>query len=106
VTDLVQAAFRALGPAARRHEVEVVARALRESDDAEALALFGLESATPVAEPVFDQEACSRVQEIAEAAGAGPFVGLDLYTEMANPGWSPFPTPSGADARAGARASS
>jgi hypothetical protein len=34
---------------------------------------------------------CDAVIEGAEAAGAGPFVGLDVYTGVIRPGWSPFP---------------
>lgn len=39
----------------------------------------------------FDHEACSAVTEIAERAGAGGLVALDLYPEVIRPGWSPFP---------------
>jgi hypothetical protein len=41
----------------------------------------------------FDHDRCEAVIEVAEAAGAGPFVALDLYVEMVRPGWSPFPMP-------------
>ena len=34
---------------------------------------------------------CDAVIEVAEAAGAGAFVGLDLYTEVIRPGWRRFP---------------
>ena len=90
MSDLVFAALAALGPAANRREVALVAMALRESGDTEALAVFGLDQ-EPDSESRFDQEACAAVTEIAVRAGAGGFVALDLYTEMVAPGWSPFP---------------
>jgi hypothetical protein len=34
---------------------------------------------------------CDAVIEVAEAAGCRPFLGLDVYTEMVRPSWSPFP---------------
>jgi hypothetical protein len=90
VTRLVHAAFQALGPVASRRDAALVARALRASGDEEALALFGV---GPEVEPdaPFDDGACDAVTAVAEDAGAGPFVALDLYTEMVRPGWTPFP---------------
>jgi hypothetical protein len=38
---------------------------------------------------------CDAVIEVAEAAGAGAFLGLDVDTEMVRPGWSPFPVRKG-----------
>jgi hypothetical protein len=52
----------------------------------ETLALF-----RPPGSEYFDREACAAITEVAEQAGAGPFVGLDLYTEVIRPGWRPFP---------------
>ncbi len=86
MSDLVFAAFQALGRGPTRREVELVAKALRESGDEEALAPF-----QPLGGEYFDHEACSAVTEIAERAGAGGLVALDLYTEVIRPGWSPFP---------------
>jgi hypothetical protein len=86
VSALLFNAFRALGPGATRSEVAAVAKALRESGDEEALALF-----QPPGGEYFDREACDAVAGIAEQAGAGGFVALDLYTEVIRPGWSPFP---------------
>lgn len=94
MSDLVFAAFRALGMAATKREIALVAKALRESGDKEALAL-------PEPDPAFDREAYASVTEIAERAGAGGFVALDLYTEVIRPGWAPFPAP-GAEDRAAA----
>ena len=94
---LVFAAFRALGPAATKREIELVAKTIRASRDQEALELFGT-GPEPDPDPPFDRGACGAVTEIAERAGAGGLVGLDLYTEVVRPGWSPFPSP-GAEAR-------
>ncbi len=95
MSDLVFAAFRALGPAARQHEIDRVARALRATQDDEVFALFG----QPDFEAPFDHEASAAVAEIAERAGAGRLVALDIYTEFIRPGWSPFPTPGAGGAR-------
>ena len=51
--------------------------------------LFG----EPGPDAPFDREACAAVAEIAVRAGAGGLVALDLYTELLQPGWSPFPAP-------------
>jgi hypothetical protein len=75
-------------PAASRREIAIVADALRESGDEEVLALF-----RPPGGEYFDHEACAAVTEIAEQAGAGGVVGLDLYTEVIRPAWLPFPVP-------------
>ena len=91
MSDLVFTAFQALGPAATRREVALVAKALRERGDEEVLGLFGA-GTEPEPDAAFDHEACAAVAEIAERAGAGGFVALDLYTEVIRPGWSPFPT--------------
>jgi hypothetical protein len=91
VSELVFQAFRAIGPPRPeyRRAVGFVPKAIRESRDEEALALFGV-GRDPDPDPAFDHDACDRVAEIAERAGASGFVALDLYTEMVNPGWSPF----------------
>jgi hypothetical protein len=88
VSGLLFSAFKALGPGASRREIAMVADALRESGDEEVLALF-----RPPGGEYFDHEACAAVTEIAEQAGAGGFVGLDLYTEVIRPAWLPFPVP-------------
>ena len=67
----------------------LVAKAIRESGDGEALALFGT-GREPDPDPVFDHDALVRVAEVAERAGAGWHVALDLYTAVVNPGWAPF----------------
>jgi hypothetical protein len=77
VTELVVAAFEALGPGPTRRELALVARVLRESGDEETVALF--------AEP-FSEGVSSRLAELAEQAGASGFVALDLYVEVVNPG--------------------
>jgi hypothetical protein len=93
VSALVALALTALGPAASKREIQLVAQALRDSGDAEALALFGLPvDGEPDPNPVFDREACARVKEIAVEVSAGPFVGLDLYAWTVHPMWNPFPT--------------
>ena len=89
MNDLVFTAFQALGPAATRREVALVAQALRERGDEEVLRLFGA-GTEPEPDAAFDREACAAVTGIAERAGAGGFVALDLYTEVIRPGWSPF----------------
>jgi hypothetical protein len=96
VSELVFAAFKALGMAATRRDVARVAKALRETGDADVFALFG----EPDPDGAFDREACAAVAEIANRAGAGGLVALDLYTEFVRPGWSPFPAP-GAEERLG-----
>jgi hypothetical protein len=97
VSELVFAAFRALGTTATKGDIARVAKALRETGDADVFALFG----EPDRDGPFDHEACAAVAEIAVRAGAGGFVALDLYTEFVRPGWSPFPAP-GAEERAAA----
>jgi hypothetical protein len=84
VSELVFAAFRALGTGPSKREVALVARALRESGDAKAIAMF--EAAAADMRAGFDALA-----QIAEKAGAGPLTALDLLPEVLCPGWSPFP---------------
>jgi hypothetical protein len=75
VSDLVLMAFRALGDGPTWRELELVADAIRESGDAQALALFeGWDT--------FDA-----LVAVAEEAGAGGLVALDLLTDVLNPGW-------------------
>jgi hypothetical protein len=54
VSELVFAAFKALGMAATRRDVARVAKALRETGDADVFALFG----EPDPDGAFDREAC------------------------------------------------
>jgi hypothetical protein len=92
VSELLELAIRALGPAASKPEIKMVAGALRSSGDAEALAVFGLPAdGTTDPDPAFDHEACRRVQEIAVEVGAGALTGLDLYAWTVNPTWDTFP---------------
>ena len=94
MSELVSAAFEALGMGATRRDVARVAEALRATGDPDVFDLFG--------EPDrFDHEACAAVAEIAVRGGAGGLVALDLYTEFLWPGWSPFPAPR-AEERMGA----
>ena len=96
---LVEAAFQAIGepgPGYRR-EVGLVAKAIRQSGDAEALALFGV-GAEPDPDPAFDRDALARVTEVAERAGADSHVALDVFTAVVNPGWAPFGYPYFEDA--------
>jgi hypothetical protein len=86
VRELLTAAFTALGTCPSRRELELVATTLRACQDTELEALVG--PAGPDAR--FDRDACHVLQEIATEAKAGPFVGLDLYTELVRPGWSPM----------------
>jgi hypothetical protein len=78
MTDLAFAALGALGPAPTGAELALVAKALRDSDDEETLALF------------YDQQAygdgSNRLVELAERAGTSGFVALDLCVEVVNPG--------------------
>lgn len=91
MSGLVALALTALGPAAGKREIQLVAQALRSSGDAEALAVFGLPADGETdPDPVFDHEACERMQRLAVEVAAGPFVGLDLYTWTVNPTWTPF----------------
>ena len=71
MSQLVFRAFQAIGPPGPeyRREVALVAKAIRESGDEEALVLFGV-GAEPHPDPAFDREACARVTEVAEHAGA------------------------------------
>jgi hypothetical protein len=101
VSGLLFNAFRALWPGPTRREIATVAKALRESGHEETLALF-----RPPGGEYFDRGACDAVIEVAEEAGAGPFVGLDLYTEVIRPGWRPFSTPGANDRAADAFAAS
>jgi hypothetical protein len=71
VSELVVQAFRAIGPPGPRYrrEVALVAKALRDSGDQEALALFGA-GPDPEPDPAFNHEALAAVQEVAERAGS------------------------------------
>jgi hypothetical protein len=77
VSELLVAAFKALGPGPTRHELGLVSTAGRESGDREALALW---------ETPEYREGYNRLVEIAEEAGAGALVALDLYCEVSDPG--------------------
>lgn len=80
MTEMLAAAFRALGSAARPDEVVLVANALRASDDDETKALLD------AAAHAFKSPEYERVRQIAEETGAGPFVALDLVCEFRSPG--------------------
>ena len=91
MSELVAAAFEAIGPPGPgyRREVALVAKAIRQSGDDEALALFGV-GAEPDPDPVFDRDAYERVVEVAERAGTDWRLGLDLFTAVVHPNWTPF----------------
>ena len=75
MSDLVLAAFQALGNGATQHELELVATAIRDSGDEQALALFqGWDT--------FDA-----LVAVAGEAGVAGLVALDLLTEVSSPGW-------------------
>jgi len=76
VNSLVLGALRALDLGPRQGEIELVANALRNSDDPEVRALLSLPEA----------EGWERVRSIALDAGLSGFVALDLLTEAMNPG--------------------
>jgi hypothetical protein len=96
--DLVFAAFKALAADASGGDIALVAKALRASGDPEVYELFGI-GPEPIPDAPFEGDRAEAVEEVAEAADAGPFVALDLaldlYTEMVRPGWSPFPVREG-----------
>lgn len=75
---LAFAAFRALGMGPSGRELALVAAALSDSNDEETLALF------------FERETYGdgyrQLADIAERAGAGRLVALDLYVEVLNRG--------------------
>ena len=98
-SELLTAAFKAIGPPGPgyRREISLVARAIRESRDHDALELFGA-SAVPDPDPVFDRDALERVVEVAECAGKDAHVALDVYTAVTNPSWGPFGYPYFEDA--------
>jgi hypothetical protein len=92
--DLVFAAFEVLAADPGGGDIALVAEALRTSGDPQVYELFGT-GPEPIPDAPFDGDRCDAVMAVAEAAGAGSFVGLDVYTEMARPGWSPFPVRKG-----------
>jgi hypothetical protein len=74
VSDLVFAAFKALGMGPARWETVAVASALRASGDWETLAMFEGDTAM------------ERLEAVAVKAGSSGLVALDLLTEVGNPG--------------------
>jgi hypothetical protein len=82
VSAIVLDALRALGPRPSLEEIEMVAAALRRSDDPEVRALFyGLGS------PISEREAWERLKALVlDAESALRFTALDLFTEVGNPG--------------------
>ena len=79
MSDLLFAAFKALGMGANHREITLVANALRASGDAEVRELLG---SWP---PNDHREAWDRLKSIVEEAGAGGLVALDLATAFQNP---------------------
>jgi hypothetical protein len=76
VSELVFAAFKALGMGPSRRELGLVATAIRDSGDEEALALWG----------DYCGPGYRRLVELAEEAGSSGLVALDLYVEVDTPG--------------------
>jgi hypothetical protein len=76
MSDLLFNAFRALGPGPSRREIALVAKALRENGDEEIGPLLDYEN---------HKELYARCVEIADEAGAGGFVALDLAVAFHNP---------------------
>jgi hypothetical protein len=74
VSELVLAAFQALGPGPSWREVALVAASLRESNDRKV-------------EGLLSPEGRDRCCEIADEAGANRFVALDLAVAFHNPGY-------------------
>jgi hypothetical protein len=71
-------AFKALGPAASRREIALVAAALRKSGDEEVGRLLDYAN---------HPEAWDRCVAMADEAGAYAFVALDLAVAFHNPGY-------------------
>ena len=80
MTQLLTAAFKALGMAPSRRELGLVCDAIRASGDKASLGLWDDTDARGFA-PGFD-----RLVEIAEEAGAGFYVALDVWSEVGSPG--------------------
>jgi hypothetical protein len=89
-TSLVLQAFRAIGSPGRdwRREVALIAKAIRELGDEEALALFGI-SGEPEREPCFRQPPTTVLWRLRSGL-VRRGVALDLYTAVVNPNWAPF----------------
>ena len=71
---LVASAFRALGTGPSRHELALVADALRDSSDQQALELLNAAAE--------NREAFHRLAYVADAAGSSGFVALDLLVVL------------------------
>jgi hypothetical protein len=80
VSELLERAFGALGPAPTYRELVLAVATIRESDDEEAIGM--LEAALE------DGLRASALDELALASGSSGFVALDLLTEFSNPGGS------------------
>ena len=76
MSELVFAAFKELGMGPSRRELGLVATAIRDSGDEEALALWG----------DYCGPGYRRLVELAEEAGSSGLVALDLYVEVDDPG--------------------
>jgi hypothetical protein len=88
MTELLSRAFAALGAGPTQRELELVAQALRDSEDDDTVA--ALEAA------ITDREAADTLTELALASGSSGFVALDLKTEFFNPGADGSMLPSAA----------
>ena len=81
MSTIVLDALRALGPRPSLREFEMVAAALRRSDDPGVRALFGLGS------PFSGREAWGRLRSLVlDADDVLGFTALDLFTEVTSPG--------------------
>jgi hypothetical protein len=87
-SDLLAQAFAALGPGPTQRELELVAEALRDSGDEDAIAILEAPG----------RDEFRALAELASASGSSAFVALDLATAIANPGAPPV---RGSDRRAG-----
>lgn len=94
MSDLLGAAFTALGAAPSAHELELVGRALREAGDEQVLKLMERAAAEIDADAPY-RPAYTEVGAIAQAAGADPFTVLDLLVEVTNPNWQRQPVRGG-----------
>jgi hypothetical protein len=83
VSELLERAFQALGPGPSQREVVLVAQAIHDSEDQDAIS--ALEATLD------DDEAWHALVNLAQASGSSGFVALDLKAEFFNPGADPIP---------------
>ena len=81
MSEIVLDALRALGGRPSLEEIEMVAAALRKSDDPKVRAAFGL--GVPILEPQAWQRLMALVMVADDALG---FTALDVFSEVTSPG--------------------